>query len=481
VKAAHAWRTLREGLAPDPVDGWDVVAFLALLTLLAAAPLLYGIHAAAAARRAIGGGEVAHFGNLLIEICAFSVGTATLLSRSQPRSFKTLAIPLAAVLALAGLGLAQIMPLPEGFLERAAPASLKTYHESAQILRVFGRPAPLPRISIAPTSTAGTVLLVLADIALFLCTATLARSRFRRRLCVGVLTGSAVLQVLAAAVRESTENRLHGLLPNADLFAGYLEIALAFAFGAFWTEVLTGSDRTLGATSRAERFEKRSIPIVVRILAWGVLAVGIGLTRSRGGILSAGIVTAVLLAMAFSHRHDLDRKAAVGGGLALLAGATVAAITAGQSVAHRFLELDPRDLGGNVRITLWKTSLAAWREFPWLGSGLGTFREAFRRVQPRDLPGLIEQAHADALQLLVTGGAIGAAFGIVAFGGLFFLLAKAWRNQRHREESALTLAGFGALLSLTLHGLVDFNLSIPSVAATLACALGIAWAAGMAK
>jgi hypothetical protein len=44
--------------------------------------------------------------------------------------------------------------------------------------------------------------------------------------------------------------------------------------------------------------------------------------------------------------------------------------------------------------------------------------------------------------------------------------------------SAVALAGFGALLSLTLHGLVDFNLSIPVIPAILACILGTAWAAG---
>jgi len=476
----HAWRTLREGLAPDPSDRWDVLAFLGLLMFLAAAPLAYGFHAAAASRRAIGGGEVAHFGNLLIEIGAFCVGTAALLSRSRPRSFKTLAIPLAAVSALAVLGVVQILPMPEDLLERVAPASLKTYHDSEKILRLFGRPAPHPRISIAPASTAGTVLLLLADLTLFLSAAALARGRIRRRVCVGVLLGSAVLQVVFSMIRESAQRRIHGLLPNADLLAGYLEIALAFAFGSFWAEVLTGSERASDAGG-AERFEKRLIPLVARIFAWGVVAAGIGLTGSRGGVLSAALATGVLLVMAFWHRHDLDRKTAAGGVAAILAGAAIAAITSGQGALRRFLELDPREFGANVRVTLWKTSVAAWRESPWLGSGLGAFREIFRRVQPPDLPGLVEQAHADVLQLLVTGGAIGAGLGLVLFGSLFVLLAAAWGKQRHREESALTLSGFGALLSLTLHGLVDFNLSIPAIAATLACALGVAWAAATAR
>jgi hypothetical protein len=43
----------------------------------------------------------------------------------------------------------------------------------------------------------------------------------------------------------------------------------------------------------------------------------------------------------------------------------------------------------------------------------------------------------------------------------------------------VALAGVGALLSLTLHGLVEFNLSVPIIPATLACALGVAWSAAM--
>src|SRR5262245_55254983 len=87
----------------------------------------------------------------------------------------------------------------------------------------------------------------------------------------------------------------------------------------------------------------------------------------------------------------------------------------------RVVEVASRDAGGITRPALWGTSLQAWREFPLFGSGLGTFREAFRRVQPRELSGLVEEAHSDCLQLLVTGGAVGAALGIITFGSLFFL------------------------------------------------------------
>jgi len=91
--------------------------------------------------------------------------------------------------------------------------------------------------------------------------------------------------------------------------------------------------------------------------------------------------------------------------------------------------------------------------------------------------GLVDQAHDEYLQLLVTGGLAGALLGAAAlFLGLRAFL-RALREQKHREESAFGLAGLGALVFLLLHGVAEFNFSIPAIPATLAACLGGAWAA----
>jgi O-antigen ligase len=322
----------------------------------------------------------------------------------------------------------------------------------------------------------GVVLMVLAYAALFLASADVLRNRPRRRLFAATLLASALAQIFFALVREPAA-RLRGPFENPNHFGGYLEIVLALAFGALWAEVLTGKDRA-PSVGQEERLEKRFLRLAGWVLVWALVAIGIALTRSRGGILAAGVTTLVLLAMAMLHRRTgLRRRAARSLALAVAAGVLFVALTAGARPFQRFLRSDPRALQGELRVTLWKTSVEAWRQFPLLGSGLGTFPDAFRRVQPRDLNFLVEQAHSDFLQLLVTGGSLGAALGVLLFASLFLLLGRAWYRQRHREESATVLTGFGALLSLTLHGFVDFNMSIPIIPATLACVLGAAFAA----
>jgi O-antigen ligase len=98
-------------------------------------------------------------------------------------------------------------------------------------------------------------------------------------------------------------------------------------------------------------------------------------------------------------------------------------------------------------------------------------------VQPHDLNYLVEFAHSDSLQLLVTGGIIGLLFAAMAFALFARRLGQHWWQERAREESALALAGLGALAASVLHGLVEFNMSIPAIPATLAILLGLSWAA----
>ena len=93
--------------------------------------------------------------------------------------------------------------------------------------------------------------------------------------------------------------------------------------------------------------------------------------------------------------------------------------------------------------------------------------------------GLVEEAHSEPLQMLVTGGWVGLAITTLLVLSVLFVLARGWWKQKHREEAAQTLGGFLALLALLVHGLVEFNFSIPAIPATLAVVAGWSMAASM--
>ncbi len=427
-------------------------------------------------------GAVLLGGKLKIELFAFVICSMILASTVALRTLRSIAIPVCAMTAIAMLGGIQLIPLPSGLLSSLSPASAMVYRESNAILQLYGRPAIVPRVSIAPFETMSASLLVLSYAALLAGSFLILQSRRRRRVFLAIVLAAAALEAMwyAGTATARLLDRLRGPFVNPNHFAGYLEIALAAAFGLLWREVLYSRERGSGGESRAERFERRLLPIAGCILLWGVIAIGIGLTKSRGGIAAAAVSTLVMLFMAILHRQHRRRTrlAVFGSAMLLVALAFVALITREEPLL-RYLESDPREIGADMRVALWKSSVDAWQLFPHLGSGLGTFREAYRHAQPRSIPDLVEQAHSDPLQLLVTAGWVGGALGLVALVAILVILSRAWKRQQRREESAFALAGIGALVSLTLHGLVEFNFSIPAIPATLACLLGWALAAGM--
>ncbi len=386
----------------------------------------------------------------------------------------------ASLLTIGLLGFFQILPLSPAVVRALSPASLEVYSGTAAVLAVSGGPAaPSPRISIAPSETRTVALLFASSAAAFFSSATLLSSRRRRRALAAILLSSMAAQIAWAASHHLASERLSGPFWNPDHFAGYLGIGLSIAFGAVVTAW------TLRAPQRGpihvDRLERRLIRGAAGILVWAFVASALALTQSRGGMLAAALTTLLLAGIALGARaqreddeRSLRRATLVS---ALFLGLLLVAATLGTRPLLRFLATDPRDLGEDARVLIWTHALDAWRTFPVFGSGLGTFREAFLPVQPRELTGLVEAAHGDLLQLLVTGGVVGVILGLAAWLPLsLHLLRGAFRRHR-REEGAFALAGLGALVTIALHGLVEFNLSVPAISVTLALVAGASVAA----
>ncbi|MFY9552007.1 MAG: O-antigen ligase family protein [Thermoanaerobaculia bacterium] len=474
LKTIQKLRALaRASFAPTDSGRLDVAAFCLLLAVVFIAPLPFGIGAGALGPLP-GLGASPSF-DLLLEVCAFVIAGATLLSRTRLRSPGRIAVPIGTMIAIVALGTLQILPIPQTILRSVAPVNLKIYHETAEILSLFGRKPPEPRISIAPSATAASLLLILAYFALFFSAANLLRNRERRRLFALVFFAAAILQILIVTIGQW----LGGSPSNPGRVAAYLEIALALAFGALWAEILTNRDRAAsGSTSTADRFETRSLPLVGRFLLWAIVVFGVIQTGSRVALLAATTTTLAVLGIAFFHRRvEFRRRRPVGFALALLAALLFSATLAGARPLVRFLESDPGGLNTSTRVALWRTAYRTWQDFRIVGSGFGTFPEAVRRYQPRELGGRIEHARSDPSQILVTGGVVGAALVVILYLSLFALLLRSFREQPHREESALLLGAFGALLSLSIHGLMDSAYPAPVVPAMLASLVGAAWAA----
>jgi O-antigen ligase len=425
-------------------------------------------------------GAVTPSGVLRIQIFAFVIGAIGLLAGGQ----RWTPLPILSIGAMAGVavvGAIQLIPMSPELLAALSPSSAAVYAEANGTLRLSGESPLNLRLSIAPFETARVALLVLSYIFIFVASARLTVYRWQRTAVVSALLIAALGHVLYAAVAHPDEPRMHGTFINPNHFAGYLQIALAFAFAVIWVQVVTAARRT-HEEDAGQIVERRVFALTWRALIWAAIAVGIGFSMSRMGIAAQAAATAAMLVLALLHGRGrrLGRQGAIA--LGVFASAILVVIAAtGQTPILRFLASDPRDPQSDLRFHIWQVSGRTWRKFPHFGSGLGSFRDAFRRSQPSELEGMIEQAHNDGLQLLVTGGWISLLLAAVAIGSFAILLARRWWLQKRRHEAAYALAAMGALIALLVHGLAEFNFSIPAIPATLAVMLGVGWSAANAR
>lgn len=117
-----------------------------------------------------------------------------------------------------------------------------------------------------------------------------------------------------------------------------------------------------------------------------------------------------------------------------------------------------RSLG--VRVPIWRASIAMIGDFPWTGVGLGSFADAFPSYQSAVIPGFVEHAHNDWLELAAEIGLLGAVpvgLSLIVFFAQSF---KLWLQLPSLEEKILAGGSLAGLLGFCLHGLTDFNMEI---------------------
>lgn len=112
------------------------------------------------------------------------------------------------------------------------------------------------------------------------------------------------------------------------------------------------------------------------------------------------------------------------------------------------------------RVAVWEQMAAILRDYGIRGAGLGTFGWIFPAYQPASLDYAWLHAHQDYLELAVEIGIPAAAVIVLAAGWLMVhVLTKACASDF--STYVLIWGCCAGLLSLSLHGLMDFNLALP--------------------
>lgn len=384
---------------------------------------------------------------------------------TPPRARWTIA--LLALVALAEL--AQLIPLPPALWRSLPGGELK-----AGILQTAGVALPWLPSSIAPEATENA-LLGLVPAAAMAC-AVLTVSVSGRWWLVATIPlaalASIVLGALQSAGGEGSALRFYaitnrdaavGFFANRNHQAALLAVALAVALA-------------LGGRLARWRRGHRIFWTVTTAAVVVVMLVGLGITRSRAGVMLAApavIFGACIVARTDGVRRGWGwREALPGLGAAALAIALVAGFQL-SPLAARFETSFAEDL--RVQVAPITARLA--QSYAPLGAGAGAFDVAYGAVERPEmmLRSYVNHAHNDYLEVWLEFGYM--AF-VLALGFSAWWLSNAAAGMKSPDAGIHTQLWLGSLIIglLLAHSIVDYPMRTPGlmVIFSMACGLCVA-------
>jgi O-antigen ligase len=218
-----------------------------------------------------------------------------------------------------------------------------------------------------------------------------------------------------------------------------LAIALTAGVLAVRVEVRIGGRRFASARGTAITLLSGELVPLVGALAMMLVALVATLSRSGVvGLIAAGAAGSALAAASSKRRAALTTTLVLGA-LVVLVGLW----TNSQGVMDR-VETTVSDAGELSRLTIWRETLAIVRDFPWTGTGAGTFADAMLQYQRTARQVLFNQAHNEYLQLLTEGGVVL----VVALIALAVAFGIAARQAIQRDRTPLRVVRTSALAGL---------------------------------
>lgn len=418
-------------------------------------------------------GSMEIWGFSLMELGILSIillGTIQFLIRKTPASFESDAIrdqqPAIPALFL-GLFLLfvlfQMLPLPPGVLKILSP---KTYAlRSALSVRPSALSFPL---SFYPFLTQVEFLKWFVLIAFFLFLLQWRALNKRRGALISVIMFVGIFESLYGMIEffSGHEHILHvdassllssvsGTFINRNYFAGYLLMVIPLAIGyIFHRESLNG------VLSMGWRRRLSSVDGKTYFLIFGVILMILGLlfSASRMGIMSL-LLSFTVVTLLFKNSEKRQRFAKTPIlilGLAVLWGAWISL----DAVISRFFAIS--DVFER-RWEIWANTLQIIKDFPLLGSGLGTYIQIFPAYRSFHVEGFVSHAENDFLQLASEVGLLGMGLLTVAF---VILLRRAFSGIRklspEDSQRYIRIGGLVGILALMVHSIVERNIQVPA-------------------
>jgi O-antigen ligase len=233
-----------------------------------------------------------------------------------------------------------------------------------------------------------------------------------------------------------------GPYANRNHFAGFAELVLPLSLVPL----------VLGRVRR-ERWPVVGLFAVVPIAA-------LFLSASRGGIVSFGVELAVL-ALVMIQRRAKGKQLFAGAVVLVLAVLMVYWLGVGQ-LLQRFSSFQVLEVTAGKRASMARDTWQIFLHNPVAGRGLGTLEIVYPCYESLYDGKIVNHTHNDYLEALAETGILGGFCCVWFLGVLFSEFSRRLRQLNNSFAGTLQLSGLVACVGFLVHGLVDFNLHIPS-------------------
>ena len=354
----------------------------------------------------------------------------------------------------------QILPLPFSLIKLLSPNTCVLY-------KTYGGSLNWSSVSIYTYATKSEIFKFLTYVCVFFLVANnIKEKRQIEHLAITIIIVGFFMAILGIIQGISHKNvwfpqltqagHSFGPYVNKNHFAGYMEMCIPLSLGfltAYFTHFRKEHWRKL--IEKEPQIAKFILLTFVTITLVGSLFFSL----SRGGIVS------FLLSMVFLLDLFLIRKENKGIKI-LIVFLTVSAIFL------IWLGIDPIIARLSSLLTpyetimprgkVWEDSYQIIKDFPILGTGLGTYQYIFPKYKNKTGIGLYEHAHNDYIEYLSDTGILGTLF---LFGAIAYFLIKClkiWRRRHYPYVLGLCLGGIIGTVSILFYSFVDFNLHVPA-------------------
>ncbi|HEY3176826.1 MAG TPA: O-antigen ligase family protein [Candidatus Polarisedimenticolia bacterium] len=409
---------------------------------------------------------------------------------------------------------AQLVPLPAGLLAAISPQAGRLHTLAAETTGPDRAATSWRPVSLDPDATLTGVLLLGSAASLFGVARFCLTHPAVRRLLAGLLVATGMFEAsygLAGHLGGSQEilgwRKTHyldsatGTFVNRNHYAGYLEMTLMVSLGILIALSGRADGVRRGGTSghRLARLVVLSTPrggaALLLAIATCVMVAGLLFSRSRAGIVSAGVGLCVLTIL--SGRGKARRFAMSLIAIVVIVGALYAVAAGAEPLMSRF-DRTMQDLTGSQgRLPLWGDAARSAAAFAATGSGLLAFEQVFPALRTREDPQLRRHAHNDYLEVAAELGLPGLALALLLVARFFRETLRGsppalgvcpsnGSGPSHYSDTLLdgadallaqgcALGGVAAAAALAFHSFFDFNLHVPANLLTLSlvCALAL--------